>query len=50
MDDATTIRIFTKGVKNTSSYEKDPHTVMDSVTEVENSKQHNNIQHQSFHL
>ena len=39
-NDATTIRIFIKGLKNTHSlaariYERDPQTLMDAITEVE---------------
>ena len=40
MNDAATIRIFIKGLKNTHSlaariYEKDPQTLMDAITQVE---------------
>ena len=39
MNDAATVRIFIKGLKNTHSlaariYKKDPHTLLDAITEV----------------
>ena len=47
MNDTGTIRIFIKGLKNTHSlaariYEKDLHTLMDAITEVQelNTAQH----------
>ena len=44
-NDATTIRIFLKGLKNahtiaTKVYEKGPQTLMEAIQEVENSRLH----------
>ena len=44
---AATIRVFIKGLKNAQAiaaqvYEKGPQTLAGAISEVENSKQHNN--------